>query len=123
VVDLVRTNRLLERLRLDNKESENNLQSKHILLPIQESHPGPYYRRCLPAKNWLVKTDVFPRHNSIDTRPPGVKRYFKILIIMIIRKGNSLINALAMRAITPKLSYTASHCLSLTALKAPVTFP
>jgi len=36
-LDLVRTNKLLERVRLHNKESANNIQQKHILRPIPQS--------------------------------------------------------------------------------------
>ena len=36
-LDLVRTNKLLERVRLHNKEASPNIQSKHILRPIPQA--------------------------------------------------------------------------------------
>jgi starch-binding outer membrane protein, SusD/RagB family len=47
-LDLVRTNKLLERVRLHNKESATNIQQKHILRPIPQSQidavtTGPAY--------------------------------------------------------------------------------
>jgi len=46
--DLVRTNKLLERVRLHNKEAAGNIQTKHILRPIPQSQidavtTGPAY--------------------------------------------------------------------------------
>jgi hypothetical protein len=47
-LDLVRTNKLLERVRLHNKESAANIQTKHMLRPIPQSQidavtTGPAY--------------------------------------------------------------------------------
>jgi hypothetical protein len=47
-LDLVRTNKLLERVRLHNKEAAGNIQTKHLLRPIPQSQidavsTGPVY--------------------------------------------------------------------------------
>lgn len=47
-LDLVRTNKLLERVRLHNKEAAGNIQIKHLLRPIPQSQidavsTGPAY--------------------------------------------------------------------------------
>jgi hypothetical protein len=47
-LDLVRTNKLLERVRLHNKEAAGNIQTKHLLRPIPQSQidavsTGPAY--------------------------------------------------------------------------------